>query len=71
MLNKVKDKQIRDMEIAWDKYAGKDRNAEGEILHIWRFEDGENTDYELELFPAYLRESNENDVIKWKKYVSC
>lgn len=66
MLNKVKDKQIRDVEVTWDKYAGKERNVGGEILHIWRFEDGENTDYELELFPAYLRESNEKDIIKWE-----
>lgn len=35
---KVKDKQIRDVEIDWDKYAGKGRNVEGEILHIWRWQ---------------------------------
>lgn len=66
VLNNVKDKQIRDVEIAWDKYAGKDRNVGGEILYIWRFKNGENTDYEAEHFPVYLRESNEKDVIKWK-----
>lgn len=66
VLNYVKDKQIRDVEIAWDEYAGKDRNVGGEMLYIWRFKDGENTDYEVEHFPAYFRESNEKDVIKWK-----